>query len=835
MATPLPRFAAAALAATLTFSLGSPARAGREPAPPPQVAGALEARAADGSGAVLFLPLQRTDVRLRMKGGVIESTVTQAFRNVTGDALEAVYLFPLPPDAAVTDMRFRVGERLVHSEVMARADAQEVYAEAREEGKRTALLEQERPNMFTTSVANILPGETVEVSFTAVGAAAFERGKYTVAFPMVVGPRYTEAGTPDPQRITAPLLGPGVDPGHRLSFNMRVAGVPVAAIASPTHPLLWRESAAAAGQFDVCLREGEVLPNADLVIEIRVDEADRPRATMLAEGGHGLLTVYPPRLEAVAPQRRDVVFVIDTSGSMGGAPLREAKAGLAECLRQLRPGDAFNVVRYSSGFSAWSPRLRGFSDEALADAEAFVVSLTAGGGTRLQPALASAMASAWRPGAVPFIVLLTDGAVGHTAGLVRLLDDQLGRCRVFPVGIGSAPNAFLVRELAAAGRGDARFVHAGRQIQGEMTALFASIDAPVLTDVELRWRGEDGAALDVRHYPDPVPDLFGDRPLQVVAKLPDGCERGSVEISGRLGDRRVRFERAFATEAVPRRGAMAALFGRAQIDQLMRRRVLAPGERAELEDAITALGLEYQLVTEFTARVAVDQAGARAGGAPLVRERVPLPTPRGVVAARPPAAPVPGGDPRLRFPKPVFIGTPVRVRRANLDPDPRPRLTLNAPPEAELLSRDCAVTSSDPAPIIGDLGMVVDGDKDGADGSYVELAPGRQWVQLDLGFSAKLFGIVLWHFHKSARAYDDVVVQISDDPEFRTGVTTVFNNDHDNSSGFGAGRDLAWIETNHGRVLDIAGTPARYLRLYSNGNTSDELNHYVEVEVFGVR
>ena len=181
----------------------------------------------------------------------------------------------------------------------------------------------------------------------------------------------------------------------------------------------------------------------------------------------------------------------------------------------------------------------------------------------------------------------------------------------------------------------------------------------------------------------------------------------------------------------------------------------------------------------------------------------------------------------------MFVGTPIQVRLPNLERPGAPRLQLNAPPEAVLLSADKPVTSSDDLPIIGDLDMITDGDCDGSDGSYVELGPGLQWVQIDLEKSHEFFGIVLWHFHKNARAYLDVIVQISDDPTFKTGVTTVYNNDHDNSAGLGRGKDKAWVETNHGRIIDVPGTKARYLRLYSRGNTANEMNHYVEVEVFG--
>ena len=189
---------------------------------------------------------------------------------------------------------------------------------------------------------------------------------------------------------------------------------------------------------------------------------------------------------------------------------------------------------------------------------------------------------------------------------------------------------------------------------------------------------------------------------------------------------------------------------------------------------------------------------------------------------------------RIELPKPLFVGTPRPVEVPNLEP-PRVGLrpALMVPAGTVLLSRGRPVTSSDSAPVIGELGFVTDGDKAGVDGSYVELGPGVQWVQLDLGESEALAAIVVWHFHAEARVYHDVVVQVSDDPAFKTGVQTLFNNDHNNSAGLGAGTDPAYVESYEGRLVPAKGVRARYVRLYSNGNTTDELNDYCEAEVYG--
>lgn len=188
---------------------------------------------------------------------------------------------------------------------------------------------------------------------------------------------------------------------------------------------------------------------------------------------------------------------------------------------------------------------------------------------------------------------------------------------------------------------------------------------------------------------------------------------------------------------------------------------------------------------------------------------------------------------KVDYPKPLFAGTPRPISLANLEPANAKRIELQVPADTKLLSKGKTVTSSDSLPVIGELTFLTDGDKTGIDGAYVELGPGVQWVQIDLGATSKIAAIVAWHFHSQARVYHDVIVQISDDKDFKKGVTTIYNNDDDNSAKMGKGKDLAYVETNHGRIFDAKGATGRYVRLYSNGNTSDELNHYCEVEVFG--
>jgi hypothetical protein len=190
---------------------------------------------------------------------------------------------------------------------------------------------------------------------------------------------------------------------------------------------------------------------------------------------------------------------------------------------------------------------------------------------------------------------------------------------------------------------------------------------------------------------------------------------------------------------------------------------------------------------------------------------------------------------QIKLPKPLFIGTPTNMKGVNLDPvnKDKKRKAFMVPEGTTLLSAKKTVTSSDSAPVVGSLDQVTDGDKEGSDGSFVELGPGKQWIQIDLGAPANVYAVVLWHYHSMARVYRDTIVQVADDPDFITNVRTIFNNDNDNTAGMGVGKDYEFVETSDGWLVDGKGEKARYVRLYSNGSTASEMNHYIEVEVFG--
>jgi len=617
------------------------------PAAEEQIAGILFAEHEAGK---IFFPLKWTEVELEVTAGVVSGRVTQVFENDTESPLEAVYVFPLPARAAVTGMWLTVGDRTIRSVVKEREEAKKTYREARESGKKAALLEEERPNIFTASVANFLPGETAEITFTYLEPIDFERDRYTVNFPMVVGQRYVpydvvkyadvdrmaSARAAEADRINPLLLHPNLDSGHRLALEVRVVGIPVAEVGSSTHQL--EVAASGGGEFTVRPAGEVTVPDRDFNLELYLAESAEPGLALVetrADGwGYGLITVFPPigpgpSVTAAVP--RDVIFLIDTSGSMSGESIGQARAGLDRCLEMLLEGDRFTIVRFASDYSAFSPELREVDPSALDEARDYISGLEADGGTEMQPALEHVLGFPPVPGRMRLVVFLTDGDVGNEDSLLALLQNSLGAARLFTFGIGSAPNEYLMRKMAELGRGESRFIRTEEDIGEVMDGFFRTLDAPVLTDIELGWRDAAGGwSPAVVYFPDPVPDVFAGRPLQVRAAYPADFS-GTLVVAGRLDGKPAEYEYPFPGEEAAAYPDLDRLFARARIDDLMFRRLRAREEAEQelLKEEIIAVSIDRQILSPFTSRVAVEERVERKEDGTLVSVKVAVPLPRG--------------------------------------------------------------------------------------------------------------------------------------------------------------------------------------------------------------
>jgi len=448
--------------AAILLALAAVVGADGDSGPPPVTEGSLLFRS-PVSGRYELVPLRHTDVQIDVRGLVAAATVTQQYENTGGEPLEAVYVFPLPHDAAVYDMEARIGDRLIRSVIKEREEAKRTYETARQEGKRAALLEQERPNIFTASLANVMPHDRIEVKIRYVEALPWEDGRVRLTFPMVVGPRYIpgtvatgHAGTgwsldtdavPDASRITPPVRNPDSRPGHDISLAVRVdAGTSLAAISSPTHPVHVDKSAD--GSSSIRLAEAQTLPNRDFVLEVRRADARKPHAAVFLSphrdgpGAEFMVVAFPPSVQQEDERPPlEMLFLIDVSGSMAGTSIEQARAALLQGLDRLRAGDRFDVVAFDDQFRGFRPLPVAATAENLEAGRRFVRGLAPGGGTEMLPALEHLMAMKGEPGFLRYIVLLTDGCLGNEEEIFASLKRGLGPARLFTVAIGTSPTA----------------------------------------------------------------------------------------------------------------------------------------------------------------------------------------------------------------------------------------------------------------------------------------------------------------------------------------------------------------------------------------------------------
>jgi len=590
--------------------------------------GALWLGGADGDPArAVAAPLLQVDVAVRVTGSVAHATVTQRFHNPADRWTEGAYGLPLPERAAVDGLRMRVGERVVEGEVREREQARRRYERARDEGHRASLVVQRRPDLFTTGVTNMAPGAEIEVAVDLQWTLRRDGEEHTLRLPWIAAPRFV----PDGAGTTAAEAGPVAPAGPRPDVALAIdfdPGLPVTELASPTHAVALEHLGPT--RLLITLHEGTAPADRDFVLRWRPVAGTAPRAALFSEAHDGahyvLLHLVPPEPEALPrPPAREVVFVVDTSGSMDGPSIRQAREALALALRRLRPEDRFNVVAFDDDTRALFPAPvradRRHVDEALA----WVGRLAAGGGTRMAPALAAALRDPdpERRG-VRQVVFVTDGCVGNERELFALIRARLGRTRLFTVGIGAAPNARFMAGAARFGRGSHVDVAAPGELAARMATLFARLEHPAVTDLEVAWHD----AVEV--WPARLPDLHAGEPLWLVARL----ERlvGEVVVRGRRGD--APWEVHLPLEARPPPAAagpgpgIARLWAREKVRARMDD-LVAGADPERVRADVLEVALRHGIVSRWTSLVAVDRTPVRPRGETLARGDVAAGLPAG--------------------------------------------------------------------------------------------------------------------------------------------------------------------------------------------------------------
>jgi Ca-activated chloride channel family protein len=584
-----------------------------------------------GGGADLPAVRLGTHYEVRVSGRIARTRVIQAFRNTGRRWAAATYLYPLPQDAAVDSLRMVVGQRVIVGEIRRRAEAAEIYERARAAGQRAALVEEQRPNMFINRVANIAPGETVLIEIEYQAPLTVRGGDYSLRLPLVVGPRYVPpasldggAAVADAQAVTAPLAHPSAGALNPVSIEIHLQpGFPVANLISPHHRIAI-ENGPGVGRI-IRLADGEVPADRDFVLRWRSAAADGSVGLFRERlGGQDFLMamVTPPVDDRRRPAPpREMIFVIDNSGSMAGESMEQARASLLHALRTLRPADRFNVIRFDDTMTSLFETPVAATPDQVALALRYAESLDAEGGTEMLPALRAALIDPTpADGRVRQLIFMTDGAISNEAEMLEAIGRSRGRSRVFMIGIGSAPNSLLMNRMSEVGRGS--YVHIGdtAEVNARMTELLDRLVRPAVTDLQVRILG---SAAEIT--PQQLPDLYAGEPLLVLAR--GDVLGGTLEVSGRIGGAEYRRSVPLA-EAVEGAG-VARLWARRRVAEVEVADTLGTIEPEQAADTIARLGLEFGLVTRETSLVAVDRTPARPRGARLTEEELPLNLPHG--------------------------------------------------------------------------------------------------------------------------------------------------------------------------------------------------------------
>ena len=576
------------------------------------------------SGQYVAAPQLNTDVKIEITGMVAYARVIQEFENPGDEWLEGVYVFPLPEDAAVSHLTMDVGDRVIEGVIKEREEAKKVYTEAKKEGKKASLLEQERPNIFMMSVANIGPHEVVKVELEFQQTVMLDNGLFSLRFPTVVGPRYipgqqtgnenifdefTLSGwafatseVPDAPRISPPVVEPGQDPDNPVSLEVILdPGFNLDRLQSLNHAVdityVNEEKAV------IRLSNAWAVADRDFVLEWTPDKGSAPRAALFAEakGGENFiyLMVMPPAESITTTYHipREVIFVVDVSGSMAGPSIDQAKEALEFAVSRLAPEDRFNIITFNDSVDKlFSYPMTGTSPH-IDKARRFIKGLEAEGGTEIRPALNEALDGSTSLNRIRQVIFLTDGCVGNEQQLFQTVRERLGDSRLFTVGIGSAPNSYFMRNIAERGKGSFTYIGDVKEVQERMEELFTKLENPLLTDIRLSLSNNAAAEM----FPDPIPDLYLGEPVTLVARLKEVPEQFILSgyYEGRFWETEVN------TRTAGESGGISIRWARQKIKALMDS-LDGGADKDKVRKNVVATALQHQLVSRYTSLVAVD-------------------------------------------------------------------------------------------------------------------------------------------------------------------------------------------------------------------------------------
>ncbi|MBI2926383.1 MAG: VWA domain-containing protein [Verrucomicrobia bacterium] len=585
------------------------------------------------------LPLKHTEVKAAISGYIATVEVTQQFHNPYDAKIEAVYVFPLPHNAAVNEFIMTIGERRIRGIIRERKEAEEIYRAAKHQGYVASLLTQERPNIFTQSVANIEPGKQIDVNIKYFHTLAYVDGWYEFVFPMVVGPRFNPPGTSDGvgavardrsgasgQKTEVQYLAAHERSGHDISLKVNVdAGVVIEEFLCHSHVVT--HTAPAPSRLTVELASNDRIPNKDLVLRYRV-AGERIKSDLLTyrDGKHGYFTLmlYPPKSLGTLPrQPMEMVFVLDCSGSMNGRPIQQAKAAIARALHQLQPEDSFQLINFSERASQLGPEPLEATPANVRRGLAYLQALNSDGPTMMVEGIKAALDFRHDPRRLRFVCFMTDGYIGNEAEILAEVHKRLGSSRIFSFGVGPAVNRYLLDAMAKLGQGAVAYLGPDDSPAQVIDKFFERISHPALTDLEIDW-GEMQVA---EVFPERAPDLFVGRPAILTGQF-KGKGKTAIRVTGKASGQPVKFQTPvnLANANATHKG-LPSVWARMKIADLGDRAIYEPNR--DLPGQIKQIALDYGLMSAFTAFVAVDSTRRTEGDAGT---SVPLavPVPEGV-------------------------------------------------------------------------------------------------------------------------------------------------------------------------------------------------------------
>ncbi len=598
-----------------------------------------------GSGALMTtvdeklvpMPLKHTDVHASVAGYIGTVDVTQQFYNPYSSKIEAVYVFPLPHNAAVSEFIMTIGERRIRGIIRERKEAEEIYQDAKRQGYVASLLTEERPNVFTQSVANIEPGKQIDVAIKYFHTLAYVDGWYEFVFPMVVGPRFNPPGMTNGigavahgqtglsgQSTEVSYLRPGERTGHDISLSVEIdAGMRIEEFECNTHQV--SHQVFSPERLSVVLSPADAIPNRDFILRYRLAGTDVKSGLVTHRddtGGYFSLMLIPPaELSSLRRQPLELVFVVDSSGSMSGRPISEAKAAVQRGLRLLQSGDSFQIINFSVRASKLGPKPLEATPQNIQRGLDYLRSLEGEGGTMMIEGIKAALDFPHDPQRLRFVCFLTDGYIGNETEILAAIHKRLGSSRIFSFGIGSAVNRYLLDHMAQVGRGAVAYLGPNDSAAKIMGDFFERIGHPALTDVKIDW-----GSLSVNEvFPQQVPDLFVGRPVILTGRF-SGDTMPAVKVSGLVAGENIQVN-VTGQDSPTTHQSLPKIWARAKIAELANQSAYRLDRG--LPQQIKQVALDYGLMSAFTAFVAVDSSRLTEGNEGTTVP-VAVPVPEGV-------------------------------------------------------------------------------------------------------------------------------------------------------------------------------------------------------------